>query len=144
MAALPAAVAASPAAPVAASPASPAAPAAASPTLPAAPTERVALETVTGEASYYARRFEGRRTASGVPFRNADMVAAHRRYPFGTVLRVTNASNERSVEVTVVDRGPYGSSVRILDLSRAAAERLDYIEEGLADVKVEVLSWGDA
>ena len=110
---------------------------------PAVPHARLALETVTGEAAYYARKFEGRRTASGVPFRNADMVAAHRHYPFGTVLRVTNTSNERSVEVTVVDRGPYGRRVRILDLSRAAAEQLDYISEGIADVKVEVLSWGD-
>jgi rare lipoprotein A len=113
----------------------------ASPT--AAPVPRLPLEIVTGEAAYYARKFEGRRTASGVPFRNAEMVAAHRRYPFGTVLRVTNMSNERSVEVTVVDRGPYGSRVRILDLSRAAADRLDYIEEGHAEVKVEVLSWGN-
>jgi rare lipoprotein A len=110
---------------------------------PVAPIGRIALETATGEASYYARKFEGRRTASGVPFRNAEMVAAHRRYPFGTVLRVTNESNDRSVEVIVVDRGPFGSSRRIIDLSRAAAEELDYIQEGLADVKVEVLSWGD-
>ena len=100
------------------------------------------LEVVTGEASYYARKFEGRRTASGVPFRNAAMVAAHRHYPFGTVLRVTNTSNQRSVEVTVVDRGPFGRQARILDLSRAAAEQLDYIREGHVDVKVEVLSWG--
>jgi rare lipoprotein A len=109
---------------------------------PLAPVAPPALETVTGEAAYYARKFEGRRTASGAPFRNAEMVAAHRRYPFGTVLRVTNTSNQRSVEVTVVDRGPFGRHARILDLSRAAAERLDYIDEGLADVKVEVLSWG--
>ena len=108
-----------------------------------APAPRPPLEVVTGEAAYYARRFEGRRTASGAPFRNAEMVAAHRRYPFGTVLRVTNLSNQRSVEVTVVDRGPYGRRTRILDLSRAAAERLNYLREGRAEVKVEVLSWGE-
>jgi rare lipoprotein A len=103
----------------------------------------VPLEIVTGEAAYYARKFEGRPTASGVPFRNAEMMAAHRHYPFGTVLRVTNTSNERSVEVTVVDRGPFGKRARILDLSPAAAEQLGYIREGHADVKVEVVSWGD-
>ena len=109
---------------------------------PAVAVAPLALETVTGEAAYYARKIEGRRTASGVPFRNAEMMAAHRHYPFGTVLRVTNTSNQRSVDVTVVDRGPFGRRARILDLSRAAAERLGYIREGHADVKVEVLSWG--
>lgn len=72
------------------------------------------------------------------------MWAAHRRYPFGTVLRVTNTANDLSVEVTVVDRGPFGSEARILDLSEAAAARLEYIQEGHADVRVEVLSWGVA
>ena len=73
----------------------------------------------------------------------APLMAAEVHVRIAAVLRVTKTSNERSVEVTVVDRGPYGSRVRILDLSRAAAERLDYPEERHADVKVEVLSWGE-
>ena len=94
-----------------------------------AASEKV-LETATGEASFYADRFEGRRTASGIPFRQNQMVAAHLSYPFGTVLRVTNTRNNRSVNVRVVDRGPYGKKSRILDLSRRAARELDYIGSG--------------
>ena len=73
------------------------------------------------------------------------MVAAHRAFPFGTRLRVTNTRNEREVEVRVVDRGPFhttGSLRPVIDLSRAAAEQLDFIGAGRAQVKVEVLEWG--
>lgn len=101
------------------------------------------LETATGEASFYADSFEGRRTASGIPFRQNQMVAAHLAYPFGTVLRVTNTRNNRSVNVRVVDRGPYGKKSRILDLSRRAAQELDYVGAGRAQVRVEVLEWGE-
>lgn len=101
------------------------------------------LETATGEASFYADKFEGRRTASGIPFRQNQMVAAHLAYPFGTVLRVTNTRNDRAVNVRVVDRGPYGKKSRILDLSRRAAQELDFVGAGRAQVRVEVLEWGD-
>jgi rare lipoprotein A len=105
------------------------------------------LERVTGEATFYADRFEGRRTASGVPFRQNQMVAAHRAYPFGTLLRVTNLRNDRSVNVRVVDRGPFGAAAKargaVLDLSRRAAERLGYIDAGRTRVSVEVLEWGN-
>lgn len=104
------------------------------------------LETTAGEATFYANHFEGRRTASGIPFRQNQMVAAHRAYPFGTILRVTNLSNDRSVNVRVVDRGPFGSSAKaqrtILDLSRRAAGELGYTAAGRARVRVEVLQWG--
>jgi rare lipoprotein A len=103
------------------------------------------LETVTGSATFYANKFEGRRTASGIPFRQNQMVAAHRGYPFGTILRVTNLRNDRSVNVRVVDRGPFGASAArgtIIDLSRRAAENLDFISAGRAQVRVEVLEWG--
>lgn len=103
------------------------------------------LETATGEATFYADRFEGRRTASGIPFRQNQMVAAHRGFPFGTILRVTNLRNDRSVNVRVVDRGPFGTAAArggILDLSRRAATELDFIGAGRAQVKVEVLEWG--
>lgn len=105
------------------------------------------LRAVTGEATFYADKFEGRRTASGIPFRQNQMVAAHRAFPFGTLLRVTNLRNEQSVNVRVVDRGPFAGSKRaeraIIDLSRRAADRLGYVGEGRTQVRVEVLEWGE-
>jgi rare lipoprotein A len=99
-----------------------------------------------GEATYYADKFHGRRTASGVVFSNDEFFAAHRTWPFGTVLRVTNTANGRHVLVLVVDRGPHGSSDRqrrtIIDLSRRAAQELDFIRQGRAPVRVDVLRWG--
>lgn len=103
------------------------------------------LETITGQATFYANSFEGRRTASGIPFRQNQMVAAHRGFPFGTILRVTNLRNDRAVNVRVVDRGPFGASAArgtVLDVSRRAAERLDFINAGRTQVRVEVLEWG--
>ncbi len=105
------------------------------------------LESVSGEATFYADKFEGRRTASGIPFRQNQMVAAHSSYPFGTVLRVTNERNGKTVNVRVVDRGPFGATAKkrgtIIDLSRRAAEQLNFIQSGRARVKVEVLEWGE-
>lgn len=102
------------------------------------------LEQVTGGATFYADYFEGRRTASGIPFRQNQMVAAHRAYPFGTVLRVTNLGNNRSVNVKVVDRGPFGDAARrpVIDLSRRAAQQLGFIQAGRTQVRIEVLEWG--
>lgn len=103
------------------------------------------LQAATGQATYYADHFEGRRTASGIPFRQNQMVAAHRSFPFGTLLRVTRAGSDRSVNVRVVDRGPFGggSERPIIDLSRRAATELGFIDAGRAAVRVEVLEWGD-
>lgn len=99
----------------------------------------VVLETFTGSASYYSDRFEGRRTASGVRFRQANHWAAHRTLPFGTRLRVTNLANGNVVEVEVVDRGPFIPG-RVLDLSRTAARDLDFIRAGHTRVKAEILT----
>lgn len=108
--------------------------------------ERV-LRTATGGATFYADKFEGRRTASGIPFRQNQLVAAHRAFPFGTVLRVTNLQNNRSVNVRVVDRGPFGNSEKarrtVIDLSRRAAQQLGYTDAGRTNVRVEVLEWGE-
>ena len=92
----------------------------------------------TGEASYYASRFQGRPTASGERFDNNQLTAAHRTLPFGTKVRVTNLSNGRSVVVKVNDRGPYARG-RIIDLSQAAARRIDLVRAGVARVRVEPL-----
>jgi rare lipoprotein A len=90
----------------------------------------------TGEASYYAARFQGRPTASGEPFDNGRLTAAHRTLPFDTKVRVTNLANGRSVVVRVNDRGPFARG-RIIDLSQAAARRLDMLRAGVTRVRVE-------
>lgn len=91
-----------------------------------------------GRASFYGLRFKGRPTASGEIFDPQAMTAAHRTLPFGTRLLVTNTVNGRSVVVRINDRGPYTHG-RILDLSRAAAERLEMIRSGTAPVRLEYL-----
>ncbi|MCB1182433.1 septal ring lytic transglycosylase RlpA family protein [bacterium] len=93
----------------------------------------------TGQASFYADRFEGRLTASGETFRQDLLTAAHRTLPFGTRVRVTNLVNRRAVVVRINDRGPFVEG-RIIDLSRRAAEELDFVRAGLTDVKIEVLA----
>ena len=96
-----------------------------------------------GLASYYGRAFHGNTTASGVPFDMNAMVAAHPNYPFGTVVRVTNLENGRSVQVQIVDRGPAAGPRKegvIIDLSRGAAEKLGFIEEGRTRVRLKVIS----
>ena len=95
-----------------------------------------------GLASYYGPGFHGERTASGEVFDQREMVAAHRTLPLGTVVRVTNLENGRSVVLRVIDRGPYGANYRkgtIIDVSKGAARRLRFLEDGLVRVKVEVL-----
>jgi rare lipoprotein A len=96
----------------------------------------------TGKASFYADKFEGRTTASGEKYKHSKLTAAHKTLPFGTRVKVTNKANQKVVEVVINDRGPYVDG-RIIDLSRSAAEKLDFINQGLADVIVEVLDAGD-
>ncbi|MDH5474415.1 MAG: septal ring lytic transglycosylase RlpA family protein [Cyclobacteriaceae bacterium] len=99
-------------------------------------------QTQTGKASYYADKFEGRTTANGEKYKHTKLTAAHRLLPFGTVVKVTNIKNGKSVEVRVNDRGPFVNG-RIIDLSKMAAERLDFIHDGITEVKVEVVDHGD-
>ena len=104
------------------------------------------LATQVGDATFYGPSFEGRKTASGQIFDGSHAIAAHRTYRFGTLVRVTNLQNKRSVNVVIVDRGPYGKNQRegaIIDLSPAAAKKIGIIERGQARVKVEVLAWGN-
>jgi rare lipoprotein A len=96
----------------------------------------------TGKASFYADKFEGVFTASGEKYKHNKLTGAHKTLPFGTKVRVTNLENDKSVEVTINDRGPYVED-RIIDLSREAAEQLAFINKGLADVKLEVVDPGD-
>jgi rare lipoprotein A len=91
-----------------------------------------------GVASWYGKFFQGRTTASGEPYDQNQLTCAHRTLPLGSVLRVTNLRNNKSVIVTVNDRGPVPES-RVIDLSRAAARALDFSDQGLAPVKVELI-----
>ena len=104
------------------------------------------LQVLEGRASYYSDRLAGRSTASGEPYRPTELTAASRDLPFHSLVRVSrlNADDEvmASVVVRVNDRGPFGDRRRILDLSRAAAERLDMIRAGVVNVRVEVLRLG--
>ena len=92
----------------------------------------------TGEASYYAEFFEGRKTASGEIFRQDSLTAAHNTLPFGTIVKVVNLSNSKEVVVEINDRGPYAKG-RIIDISRTAAKKLDMLQKGTAWVKLEVV-----
>lgn len=92
-----------------------------------------------GLASYYADRFVGRRTSSGEPYDPFDFTAAHRSLPFGSLVDVRR-DDGRHVVVKVNDRGPYGHSTRIIDLSRAAAEALGMIHDGIVPVVIRVVS----
>lgn len=96
----------------------------------------------TGKASFYADKFEGSPTASGEKYKHNKLTAAHKSLPFGTRIRVTNLANDQSVEVVINDRGPYVEN-RIVDLSKSAAEKLGFVNQGLAEVKIEVVDAGD-
>ena len=92
----------------------------------------------TGKASFYADKFEGRRTASGVKYHHNKATAAHRHLPFGTKVRVTNLANNKTTVVEINDRGPFVSG-RIIDLSKSSAQKLEYIGMGVTDVAIEVI-----
>ncbi len=94
-----------------------------------------------GIASWYGKFFQGRTTASGEPYNQNAMTCAQRNLPLGSLVRVTNLRNNRSVIVRVNDRGPVPQD-RVIDLSRAAAERLGFSQKGLAPVKVELIQAG--
>lgn len=96
----------------------------------------LAQEVQRGKASFYARKFSGRMTASGERLHHDSLTCAHRTYPFGTRLLVTNPANGRHVVVRVTDRGPYVKG-RIIDLSVRAARELGIIQQGIALVIVE-------
>lgn len=98
------------------------------------------LATYTGRASYYSDRLAGRRTANGERYDPARLTAASRDLPFDTVVRVTRVDSGESVIVRINDRGPFGDRRRILDLSRAAAERIHMIRAGVVDIRAEVLA----
>jgi rare lipoprotein A len=105
----------------------------------AAPVDPEVGARQEGKATWYSDSLAGHRTANGETYDPDELTAAHRTLPFGTVVRVTRLDNERTVEVRINDRGPFGRSDRIIDLSRAAAEELDMIRAGVVRVRLEVI-----
>jgi len=93
-----------------------------------------------GVASWYGGKFHGRMTSSGEVFDTNTLTAAHRTLPFGTVVKVTNLDNGKSVLVKINDRGPFVGG-RIIDLSRAAAVRLGMIDTGVARVSLQIVAF---
>lgn len=94
--------------------------------------------TQTGLASYYADRYHNKKTASGEPYKNNANTAAHMTLPFGSMVRVTNVTNGKSVLVRVNDRGNFPRG-RVIDLSKAAFSSIGNLRSGLIKVKLEVM-----
>ena len=94
-----------------------------------------------GTASWYGNEYHGRTTASGEVFNQNALTGAHRDWPFGTMVKVTNRRNGQSVTIRINDRGPWVRG-RDIDLSREAARRLDMLRAGVVPVRIEVQSWG--
>jgi rare lipoprotein A len=96
------------------------------------------LSVEQGLASYYGREFHGRKTANGERFDMNGLTAAHRTLPFGTVVRVTNLSNNKSVTVRINDRGPFVEG-RIIDLAQGAAKQIGL--DGVEEVRLEIIKY---
>ena len=122
-----------------AQPAAPAAaPAAAAAPTPAAPEKAASADSSEGKVAYYGKKFNGRKTASGERFNAGAMTMAHKTLPFGTMVKVTNIKNSKSVIVRVNDRGP-STPDRIGDLTSGAASKIRMIRTGVIDAKLEVV-----
>jgi rare lipoprotein A len=103
------------------------------------PTPAPSTTIETGLASWYGAKHQGKRTASGEIFDQKKFTAAHRTLPWGSIVKVTNLDNGKSVEVRINDRGPFTKG-RIIDLSRAAARAVGMLESGVSPVRMELLS----
>ena len=99
-------------------------------------------EVIRGVSSWYGPNFHGKLTANGEVYDQYGVTAAHKTLPLGTVARVTNIDNEKSVILRITDRGPFIAG-RMLDCSMGAAKKLGFHEQGTAKVKVEIIEWGD-
>ncbi|NCI48558.1 septal ring lytic transglycosylase RlpA family protein [Sediminibacterium roseum] len=91
--------------------------------------------TETGMASYYAETYNGKKTANGEIYQSNKLTAAHKKLPFGTKVKVTNLANGKTVKVRINDRGPFVPG-RIIDLTRAAAKKIDMVGAGVVKVKI--------
>jgi len=96
----------------------------------------------TGVSSWYGPNFHGKLTANGEIYDQWGLTAAHKTLPLNTIVRVTNLDNDKSLILRINDRGPYVGN-RILDCSLGAAKKLGFEDQGTANVKVEVIEFGD-
>jgi rare lipoprotein A len=103
---------------------------------PEAEAQRLPKFVQRGLASWYGPGFHGEKTASGEIYDQNDLTAAHRKLPLGTKATVINLENNKQVEVEINDRGPYVGG-RVIDLSKAAAERLEMKKDGTTRVRIE-------
>ena len=99
-------------------------------------------QTQIGIASYYGKKFHKKRTANGEIFNMYNVSAAHKSYPLGTKVRVTNLENGKSIKLVINDRGPFVKG-RIIDLSYKAARKLDFVNQGTTKVRINVIRLGD-
>lgn len=125
-----------------AAPAEMPAPAPAAVPAPAAAPAAPVAEAGDGKVAWYGRKFAGRKTANGERFDPDALTMAHKTLPFGTLVRVTNSKNNKSVVVRVNDRGPMTSN-RVGDVSQAAARKLQMTRAGEVDAKLEVVGKGN-
>ena len=95
-----------------------------------------------GIASYYGKKFHKKLTANGETFNMYKVSAAHKTYPLGTKVKVTNLENGKSIKLFINDRGPFAKG-RILDLSYKAARKLDFVNQGTTKVRIDVIRLGD-
>lgn len=107
------------------------------------PTEALPGLIQKGKASFYSKKFNGRKTAYGERVSAESLEGAHRFYPLNTLVEVTNLDNQRSVIVRINDRGPF-SKGRIIDLTHAAAHALGMVSKGVANVSLRVVGKGRA
>jgi rare lipoprotein A len=108
----------------------------------AAWTPYPALKVLQGRASYYHDSLAGNLTANGEVYDLDRLTAASRDLPFGTIVRVIRLDTGHRIVVRINDRGPFGDRRRILDLSRAAATRLQMLRRGVVPIRAEILAWG--
>jgi len=100
------------------------------------------LKVFYGKASFYGADFHGKKTANGEVFDMNALTAAHRWFPFGTLCKITNLKNNKTVVVRINDRGPFVGN-RIIDLSYGAAKALQAISDGVIEVRIDVIKWGE-
>lgn len=103
-----------------------------------APAAATAGDVTTGKAAWYGKKFNGRKTASGQRFNASLLTAASNTLPFGTLVKVTNLKNKKSVTVRINDRGPQQAD-RIIDVTRAAAARLGMLKSGVVEAELKVV-----
>lgn len=101
------------------------------------------IKELTGLASIYHSKFEGKKTAAGELFNQTFLTAAHRSLPFNSLVEVINPVTQKSIIVRINDRGPYGHH-RLIDLSETGARLLGFLGKGVGEVKLRILRWGGA